>query len=51
VLRASTIIWTATTLDRWLADPESLIPGQRMGYHVDDARDRADLIEYLSTLQ
>ena len=39
------------TLDRWLADPESLIPGQRMGYRVDDARDRADLIEYLSTLQ
>ncbi len=50
-LRASTIIWTATTLDRWLADPEAVIPGQRMGYRVDDARDRADLIEYLSTLQ
>ena len=50
-LRASTIIWTATTLDSWLANPESMIPGQRMGYRVDDARDRADLIEYLSSLQ
>jgi len=50
-LRASTIIWTATTLDHWLADPESLIPGQRMGYRVDDARDRADLVEYLSILR
>ena len=50
-LRASPIIWTATTLDRWLADPESLIPGQRMGYRVDDVRDRAELIEYLSTLR
>ena len=49
-LKASTIIWTATTLERWLADPEAVIPGQRMGYRVDDARDRADLIEYLSTL-
>jgi cytochrome c len=50
-LKASTIIWTATTLDRWLADPEAVIPGQRMGYRVDDARDRADLIEYLSILR
>jgi cytochrome c len=48
-LKASTILWTATTLDRWLADPEGLIPGQRMGYRVDDACDRSDLIEYLST--
>ena len=50
-LRASTIIWTATTLDRWLADPEAVIHGQRMGYRVDDARDRADLVKYLSTLR
>jgi cytochrome c len=50
-LKASTIVWDATTLGRWLADPEGLIPGQRMGYRVDDARDRADLIEFLTTLR
>ncbi len=50
-LRSSTIVWDGATLDLWLADPEKLIPGQRMGYRVDEARDRADLIEYLSTLR
>ena len=41
------LVWTAERLERWLADPEALIPGQRMGYSVSDPRDRADLIAYL----
>ena len=45
-LAASTLVWNETTLARWLADPEATIPGQAMGYRVDDARDRADLIAY-----
>lgn len=47
-LRAASVVWTATTLDRWLADPEKLIPGQKMGFSVASAQDRADLISYLS---
>lgn len=50
-LRASNIIWNADTLERWLADPERLIPGQRMGYRLDDASERADVIAYLLTLR
>lgn len=50
-LRASTLVWDARTLDAWLADPERTIPGQSMGYRVDDARDRADLIAYLRDLR
>jgi cytochrome c len=46
-LRASGITWNEKTLDRWLANPEALIPGQKMGVSVPEARDRADLIEYL----
>ena len=46
-LRGATMIWTDATLERWLADPEATIPGQRMNYRVADARDRADLIAYL----
>lgn len=46
-LKTATTVWTEQTLDRWLADPEKLIPGQRMGYQVPDASDRADLIAYL----
>jgi cytochrome c len=46
-LRASRIVWSAPTLDRWLANPERLIPGQRMNYSVSEAADRAALIAYL----
>lgn len=46
-LRKSTIVWDEKALDLWLADPERLIPGQRMGYSVRDAAERADLIAYL----
>jgi len=46
-VRNSKIVWNARTLDRWLADPAKLIPGNKMGFSVPDARDRADLIEYL----
>ena len=48
-LRAASLLWDAATLDRWLADPEATIPGQKMNYRVADARDRADLIAYLAT--
>jgi cytochrome c len=40
-------VWDEASLERWLADPEKLAPGQRMGVDVPDAKDRADLIAYL----
>lgn len=46
-LRAAAFVWDARMLDAWLADPQALVPGQRMGYAVPDARDRADIIAYL----
>jgi cytochrome c len=49
-LSASRLVWTAPLLDAWLADPERTIPGQSMGYRVEQARDRADLIAYLRRL-
>lgn len=48
-LAESDLIWTAQNLDRWLMNPERLIPGQKMGFRVDEASDRADLIAYLAT--
>jgi cytochrome c len=48
-LAAAKIVWDARTLERWLADPEALIAGQRMNYRVNDGRDRADLIAFLRT--
>lgn len=46
-LKQSKVIWNENTLDKWLADPEKLIPGQLMGYSVANASDRADLIAFL----
>ena len=46
-LKSSHLIWDEASLERWLADPEKVAPGQRMGINVPDAKDRADLIAYL----
>ncbi|MES2942492.1 MAG: c-type cytochrome [Pseudomonadota bacterium] len=50
-LASSRLRWTPQTLNAWLEDPEELVAGQRMGFQVEDARDRADLIAYLATLR
>lgn len=46
-VKSSNIVWSEKTLDKWLSNPEKLIPGQKMGFMVPDAKDRADLIAYL----
>lgn len=48
-LKRSKVVWNEKTLDRWLANPEKFIPGQKMGYSVSDAKHREDLIAYLKT--
>ena len=47
-LRASRLVWTAALIQRWLANPEALIPGQQMGYRLGDAQERADVAAYLA---
>lgn len=49
-LRRSGITWDPALLDRWLADPQVLVPGQRMGFRVGDPAVRADIVAYLATL-
>jgi cytochrome c len=46
-LKKSKVVWSDKTLDRWLINPEQLIPGQKMGFSVPEPKDRADLIDYL----
>ncbi|MFZ6646165.1 c-type cytochrome [Undibacterium sp. TJN25] len=48
-LAKSHVIWNDDTLNKWLANPEKLIPGQQMNYSIPAAQDRADLIAYLKT--
>ena len=45
-LKNSGLTWTEETLDKWLTDPQKLVPGSKMFFHLDAAKDRADVIEY-----
>ena len=47
-MKRSKIVWTAKTLDAFLANPFKALPGTNMGYAgVTDAKERSDLIAYL----
>jgi len=47
-LKRSGITWTAQTLDHFSADPQKMVPANRMPYAgMTDAAERADLIAYL----
>ena len=35
------------SLDKWLTDPQAFIPGSKMFYHLDNPKDRADVIAFL----
>lgn len=50
-LAKSNVVWNQTTLNAWLTDPEKLIAGQRMGYRLSLAQERADVVAYLATLK
>ena len=45
-LKNSGITWDQTTLERWLTDPDTLVPDNKMDFHVPSALERADLIAY-----
>lgn len=50
-LKASEIVWTAETLDRWLRGPRAFVPGTGMiDVRLQNAVDRLDLIAYLKSL-
>lgn len=47
-LRNSRIVWDADTLDRWLTNPQALVPGAKMFFALSNPQDRADVIAYLA---
>jgi len=50
-MKNSHIVWTEKTLDRFLTSPLKMVPGTAMTYDgVPDAKDRADLIAYLKSV-
>jgi len=49
-LKNSGLVWDDKTLDRWLANPQAVIPGTYMIFPgIKEARARADLIAYLKS--
>ena len=46
-LKKSKITWTDETLDKWLTDPEKLVPDNDMAFHVESADERREIISYL----
>lgn len=46
-LRKSNVVWREETLERWLTDTESLVPGNDMTFHVEKAEERRAIIAFL----
>ena len=46
-LKDAHIVWNDTTLDQWLTDPDTLVPGNNMDFHVPKPQERRDLVEFL----
>ena len=51
-LRESGFVWTEENMDKWIADPEAILPNSPMAVAfrgIPDANERADIIAYLKT--
>jgi len=46
-LKKAQVVWNENTLEQWLADPDALVPGNNMEFHVAKAQERRDLIRFL----
>jgi cytochrome c len=48
-IKRSAIVWTPEMVDKFITDPQAMVPGNRMPYAgMASAADRADLIAYLA---
>jgi cytochrome c len=45
-LKNSGITWNEATLEKWLSDPDAMVPGNNMDFRVPKAQERSDLIAY-----
>jgi len=46
-LKKAHVLWDEKSLDQWLTDPDTLVPGNNMGFHVAKPDERRDLIRFL----
>jgi cytochrome c len=43
----SSVVWNEAVLDKWLTDPEAVIPNSDMAFRLDNGVERAAIIAYL----
>jgi len=46
-LKKSGVVWNEEILDKWLTDPDSVVPDADMTFRLNDATERAAIIAYL----
>ncbi len=46
-VKKASVVWNETTLDKWLTDPDSVIPDSDMAFRLDNAVERAAIIAFL----
>jgi cytochrome c len=46
-LKNAHIVWDESSLEKWLTDPDVLVPGNNMEFHVPKAQERMDLAAFL----
>lgn len=46
-LKAAETTWDAGSLDKWLTNPDAVVPNTDMAFHVPNSQERADIIQFL----
>jgi len=49
-LKKANIRWDDATLDRWLSDPDAMVPDTDMAFRMADGEERKAVIAYLKSL-
>ena len=50
-LKAAGHVWDAGKLEKWLANPQALVPGAAMPFRLGDRQERKDVAAYLQSLK
>jgi cytochrome c len=50
-LKKAGIRWDDASLDKWLADPDAMVPDTDMAFHLADGEERKAVIAYLKSLK
>jgi cytochrome c len=50
-LKNSGTTWDEATLEKWLTDPDLVVPDTKMDFHVPKIQERSDLIAYFKELK